>query len=169
MRYPTGTYEPWMLFRKPIEARTVAANLRKWGTGALRRISTDQPLPDTLQSGKTPKIEETISDHPTLKPQQLLRILTRSLLPLGKGTILDPFCGSGSTIAACKAIGYDSIGVEIDDIYFSMLEKSIDELAGLYPKFKGESLNINLSQAVPKSCKKSNPQIDFLQGVIDYT
>ena len=110
---PRGIYEPWMLFRKPIEERTVAMNLRKWGTGALRRINTDQPLPDTLQSRKTPKIEESISNHPTLKPQQLMRILARSLLPLGKGTVLDPFCGSGSTIAACKAIGYDSIGVEI--------------------------------------------------------
>lgn len=160
---PRGTYEPWMLFRKPIEERTVAANLRKWGTGALRRISVDQPLPDTLQSGKTPKIEEAIADHPTLKPQQLLRILVRSLLPLGQGVILDPFCGSGSTIAACKAIEYDSIGVEIDDVYFSQLEKNIHALAALYPKFRGNSLQTNLDHVVARPA--TNPQIDLLAGV----
>ncbi|MCG7989397.1 MAG: site-specific DNA-methyltransferase [Candidatus Thiodiazotropha weberae] len=166
---PRGTYEPWMLFRKPIEERTVAMNLRKWGTGALRRISTDQPLPDTLQSGKTPKVEESISNHPTLKPQQLLRILCRSLLPLGKGTILDPFCGSGSTIAACNAAGYDSIGVEVDEIYFSKLEFNVEKLSALYPEFKGDSLGADLSQIAPKPKNPRSPQIDLLQGGIDYT
>lgn len=164
---PRGSYEPWMLFRKPIEERTVAMNLRKWGTGALRRIKTNQPLPDTLQSGKTPKIEESISNHPTLKPQQLLRILSRSLLPLGRGTVLDPFCGSGSTIAACKAVGYDSIGIELDEIYFAALKKNILELAALYPQFKGDSLEINLSQIARKPRNTSGLQIDLLQGATD--
>lgn len=41
---PKGAYEPWMLFRKPIETRTVAENLRKWKTGGLRRLSTDRPV-----------------------------------------------------------------------------------------------------------------------------
>ncbi len=166
---PRGTYEPWMIFRKPIEERTVAMNLRKWGTGALRRINTGQPMPDSLQSGKTPRLEEAISNHPTMKPQQLLRILTRALLPLGKGKILDPFCGSGSTIAACKAVGYDSIGIEIDDIYFSMLENNIAGLAALYPQFKGDSLGVDLSQHPNKVKKTSNPQRDLLHGLSDYT
>lgn len=166
---PRGTYEPWMLFRKPIEGRTVAINLRKWGTGALRRINTDQPLPDTLQSGKTPKIEESISDHPTLKPQQLMRILVRSLLPLEKGKILDPFCGSGSTIAACKAIGYESIGIEIDDLYFSSLENNINKLASLYPKFKGDLLGADLATDAPKRTGREESQKDLLSGIADYT
>lgn len=165
---PRGTYEPWMLFRKPIEERTVASNLRKWGTGALRRISADQPLPDTLQSGKTPKVEESISNHPTLKPQQLLRILCRSLLPFGRGTILDPFCGSGSTIAACKAIGYDSIGIEIDKIYFSTLKNNVDKLSALYPQFRGDALGVDLSQAAPKPQQPLSAQIDLLQTGVDY-
>lgn len=165
---PRGAYEPWMLFRKPIEERTVALNLRKWGTGALRRISADQPLPDTLQSTKTPKVEESISNHPTLKPQQFLRILCRSLLPLGQGTILDPFCGSGSTIAACNAIGYDSIGIEIDKIYFSKLKNNVDKLSALYPQFRGDALGVDLSQTAPKPQKPLSAQIDLLQTGVDY-
>ena len=139
---PRGAYEPWMLFRKPIEEKTVAQNLRKWGTGALRRLNVDQPLPDIIQSGKTPIAEESISNHPTVKPQQLLRILARSLLPLGEGQILDPFCGSGSTIAACQAVGYDAIGVEVDEEYFSLLTMNIDKFSALYPKYKGETLEM---------------------------
>lgn len=139
---PRGAYEPWMLFRKPIAENTVAENLRVWGAGGLRRLSVDQPLPDIIQSGKTPAAEEAISQHPTLKPQHLLRILARSLLPLGKGIILDPFAGSGSTIAACEAVGYESIGIELDDEYFPLIEDNIQAFSGIFPHFKGETLEI---------------------------
>jgi len=166
---PRGTYEPWMLFRKPISERTVALNLRKWGTGALRRINGDQPLPDTIQSGKTPRIEESISKHPTLKPQQLLRILARSILPLGEGTVLDPFCGSGSTIAACQAIGYRSIGIEIDEIYFNALEKNIDALSNLYPQFRGNTLVAPADTEKPKISNNKNIRSDLFIGQGEYT
>ncbi len=148
---PRGNYEPWMLFRKPIGERTVAENLRRWGTGALRRIAVDQPLPDIIQSGKTPQIEESVFNHPTMKPQHLLRILARSLLPTGEGRILEPFAGSGSTIAACEAIGYDSVGIEVDDEYFTALEPNIAALSALYPTFKGQRLELD-----PQSDQLSN-------------
>ena len=151
---PRGAYEPWMLFRKPISARTVAENLRIWGTGALRRLNAEQPLPDIIQSGKTPTIETAISKHPTLKPQHILRILVRSLLPLGKGIILDPFAGSGSTVAACEAVGYESIGVEIDDEYFSVISDNINALTAIYTNFKGDSLELTPEPSVKKILKR---------------
>jgi len=98
-----------------------------------------------------------------------VRILVRSLLPLGKGKVLDPFSGSGSTIAACKAIGYDSIGIEIDDLYFSSLENNINELASLYPKFKGESLEADLAIDAPKRRCREEPEKDLLYGISDDT
>ena len=140
---PRGNYEPWMLFRKPISEKTVSENLRKWGTGGLRRLNADQPFPDIIQSGKTPANEEAISPHPTLKPQHLLRILVRSILPVGQGVVLDPFFGSGSTIAACQVVGYDSIGVEIDDEYFNTAEAHIKAFSTMLPHFKGEALEIS--------------------------
>jgi site-specific DNA-methyltransferase (adenine-specific) len=65
---PKGAYEPWMLFRKPLGEKTVAENLRKWKTGGLRRLSADKPFPEVVPSGRTPRREEAISDHPCLKP-----------------------------------------------------------------------------------------------------
>jgi DNA modification methylase len=142
---PKGAYEPWMLFRKPLGAKTVAENLRKWKTGGLRRLCADKPLPEVVPSGRTPKREEAISDHPCLKPQHFMRIIVRALLPLGEGTVLDPFMGSGSTIAAAEAIGYRSIGIEIDKDYFHLAEGAIPELAALYPTFGGEQLEFDSS------------------------
>ncbi len=140
---PKGAYEPWMLFRKPIEEKTVAQNLRKWKTGGLRRLSVDKPLPDSIPSGRTPDREEAISNHPCLKPQHFMRVIVRSMLPLGVGTVLDPFMGSGSTIAAAEAVGYDSVGVELDGEYFRLAERSIPQLAALYPDFIGAELQMN--------------------------
>lgn len=142
---PKGAYEPWMLFRKPISERTVAENLRKWKTGALRRLSADKPLPDAIPSGRTPKREDAIADHPCLKPQHFMRILVRSLLPLGEGTVLDPFLGAGSTVAAADAVGYDAVGVELDAQYFGMAQKAIPRLAALYPGFRGQEIDVELN------------------------
>src|SRR5207247_541542 len=139
---PKGAYEPWMLFRKPIDAKTVAENLRRWKTGALRRLSPDKPLPDAIPSGRTPKCEELISDHPCLKPQHFMRVIVRALLPLGEGNILDPFMGSDSTIAAAEAIGYKSSGLELDPEYFRLAGKAIPRLAALYPHFKGQEIEV---------------------------
>src|SRR5205809_4973398 len=140
---PKGAYEPWMLFRKPISEKTVAENLRRWKTGALRRLSADEPLADVIPSGRTPDREDSISKHPCLKPQHFMRIIVRALLPLGQGIILDPFMGSGSTIAAAEAVGYRSVGVEIDAEYYRLAEGAIPRLGALYPRFKGDEIELN--------------------------
>lgn len=125
---PRSMWEPWLLFRKPLEGR-VQDNLRKWGTGGFRRPSMDKPFGDVIPSSPTHKIERALAPHPSLKPQQFLRTLVRGVLPLGQGVILDPFCGAGSTLAAAEAVGYASIGIEKDPHYFEMARKALPKLA----------------------------------------
>ncbi len=127
---PKSCWEPWGLFRKPCEGR-VQDNLRKWKTGGLRRISESEPFKDLIQSSPARRREREIAPHPSLKPQNFLRQIVRAALPLGEGTILDPFMGSGSTIAAATACGLKSIGLELRDEYFSMAESAIPRLADL--------------------------------------
>lgn len=120
-------WEPWLVFRKPCEAK-VSDNLAKWRTGGLRRISDDQPFGDVIRSAPTGKAERALADHPSLKPQNFLRQVVRAALPLGAGTVLDTFAGSGSTLAAANAIGYQSIGVESDAAYLAEAEQAIPRL-----------------------------------------
>jgi site-specific DNA-methyltransferase (adenine-specific) len=68
-----------------------------------------------------------------LKPQHFLRQLVKAALPLGKGVILDPFMGSGSTIAAALACGLDSIGLEVNREFFDMAQRAIPKLAAYRP------------------------------------
>lgn len=125
---PRSGWEPWGLFRKPCEGR-VQDNLRKWGAGGLRRVSELAPFSDVIPSAPTRPEERELAPHPSLKPQAFMRQLVRAALPLGEGIVLDPFMGAGSTIAAAIAVGYTSIGVEVDPEYFALAETAIPRLA----------------------------------------
>lgn len=127
---PRSGWEPWGLFRKPCEGR-VQDNLRKWKTGGLRRLSPDQPFEDIIRSAPTRREERALAPHPSLKPQAFMRQIVRASLPLGIGTVLDPFMGGGSTIAAALAVNYESIGIESDPAFFKIAERAIPRLAEL--------------------------------------
>ncbi len=124
---PRSAWEPWGVFRKTCEGR-VQDNLRRYHTGGLRRTADDLPFADVIRSAPTRAAERALAPHPSLKPQAFMRRVVYSALPLGRGTVLDPFMGGGSTIAAAAAVGYRSIGVEVDASYFSLAERAIPEL-----------------------------------------
>lgn len=125
---PRAMWEPWLAFRKPLEGRA-QDNLRKWSTGGFRRPSAERPFGDVIPSAPTHRSERQLAPHPSLKPQAFLRQLVRGVLPLGSGILLDPFAGSGSTLAAAEAVGYPSIGVEQDEHYFSLAKRALPKLA----------------------------------------
>lgn len=125
---PRSCWEPWGLFRRPCEGR-VQDNLRKWKTGGLRRISAEAPFTDVIRSSPARGEERAIAPHPSLKPQAFMRQVVRAALPLGEGTVLDPFMGAGSTIAAAVAVGYQSVGVELDAEHFATATRAIPALA----------------------------------------
>lgn len=127
---PRSMWEPWLVFRKPLEGR-VQDNLRRWGTGGFRRISAGKPFGDVIESAPTRAIERKLAQHPSLKPQAFLRKLVRAVLPLGSGVVLDTFAGAASTLAAAEAIGYASVGVERDKAYFELACGALPRLAAL--------------------------------------
>lgn len=127
---PRSMWEPWLVFRRPLEGR-VQDNLRKWGTGGFRRLSATKPFGDVIASAPTRAAERRLAPHPSLKPQAFLRQIVRAALPLGRGVVLDPFAGSGSTLAAAEAVSYESIGVERDRAYFDLAAEAVPRLAAL--------------------------------------
>lgn len=72
--------------------------------------------------------------HPTVKSIALMRWLCRLITPPG-GTILDPFCGSGSTGVAALAEGFSFVGVEQSAEYAEIAKARLEHA------LKGENDN----------------------------
>lgn len=127
-----GCYEPWGIFRKPLPPNmTVSECLREFQTGGLRRKADGTPFCDVIVSERTPARERQIANHPSLKPQSFLRQLVYAALPLGTGVVVDPFMGSGSTIAAAEALQLSAIGIERHPEYYQVSRSAIPKLAAL--------------------------------------
>lgn len=62
--------------------------------------------------------------HPTQKPLALMQWC----LGFAKDckTVLDPFCGSGTTLLACRIEGRTAIGIELNEIYCEAAAKRLD-------------------------------------------
>lgn len=74
------------------------------------------------------RVTSSRRDHPTQKPVALLRELVEVVCPKG-GTILDPFCGSGSTGVAAIACGRRFIGIEREAEYVEIARARIGAAA----------------------------------------
>lgn len=63
--------------------------------------------------------------HPTQKP---LAVMRWSLLQFPAcRTVVDPFCGSGTTLLAAKEIGCEAIGIEIEERYCEMAARRLSQ------------------------------------------
>lgn len=65
------------------------------------------------------------NNHPTVKPVELMKYLIKLVTPKN-GTVLDPYNGSGSTGMAAVELGYNYVGIELDDSYVEISKKRID-------------------------------------------
>jgi site-specific DNA-methyltransferase (adenine-specific) len=59
--------------------------------------------------------------HPTVKPTALMEYLIKLVTP-PRGTVLDPFTGSGSTGKAAVLNGFNFIGIEMTEDYLPIIE-----------------------------------------------
>jgi hypothetical protein len=185
-------FEPAVLARKPLAAKTVAANVLQHGTGGLnidgcrieasagdydhpgdltkRRMAVNsfaasqrddvkvtQAPPNALGRWPANLIHDgsaAVTDlfpldgngsaaryfytakasrsergkgngHPTVKPMALMAYICRLVTPPG-GIVLDPFCGSGTTLKAALSEGFSAIGIEKDAAYFEIIENRMD-------------------------------------------
>jgi site-specific DNA-methyltransferase (adenine-specific) len=72
--------------------------------------------------------------HPTVKPIDLMAYLCRLITP-PSGTILDPFCGSGSTGIAAMREGFKFIGIELNPEYAKIAQNRIENELNKVPLF----------------------------------
>lgn len=76
-------------------------------------------------------VHERLNNHPTVKPTELMRWLARLVTPPG-GTLLDHFCGSGSTLKAADLEGLSAIGIDKDPDSVAIARNRISADAPLF-------------------------------------
>ena len=78
--------------------------------------------------------------HPTQKPVALMEYLIKTYTNEGE-TVLDNTMGSGTTGVACKQLNRSFIGIEMDDKYFEIAKKRINDAnptVTLFSEFRGQ-------------------------------
>jgi DNA modification methylase len=128
----------WLTFRavEPEKPPMPVKLLHKVGRPISRRRSNFIDDPDLIPSmvpGSRASAKEknahlppgVTNDHPSVKPIRVLRWLVRLLSRPG-ATILDPFCGSGSTGVAAMIEGRQFVGVERDPKFVRLSKARLD-------------------------------------------
>ncbi len=114
-KYP----EPdWILcwHRQAANSRTAYGGFNHWTPVLV--YGRGGPSPDTLTLHAIANAQKRGYWHPSPKPLKLLLWLVAAW-PNAQ-TILDPFMGSGTTLAAARDLGREGIGIEIEEKYCEM-------------------------------------------------
>jgi site-specific DNA-methyltransferase (adenine-specific) len=160
---------------------------RDEGCDGLDELQTHSRKPDGKSTFELSDRQPSRNHHPTVKPTDLMRYLCRLVTPPG-GTVLDPFCGSGSTGKAAILEGFQFVGIEREDEYVAIAKArcsaaemersgesgkcykrlhSSDDIAGDLVTNHGNSSNIRAKlENKPSLCRRqSNKKLHHSQMV----
>lgn len=98
-----------------------------WREGAAHYFVDDRTL-HTVWEEPRPKVSH---EHPTMKPVTLMARAIRNSTHRGEA-VLDPFCGSGSTLLACHQLGRAGRGIELEPGYVAVTLSRLQAI-GLEP------------------------------------
>ena len=133
----------WCIRQEIIWDRRLAANIRGW-----RFWQTDEriywlyrPEPDKGRIGRElasrhAKLTsiwhfppERDNDHPAPFPLVLPLRAIHAIMDGGIGTVIDPYCGSGTTLVAARLLGCDCIGIDLSREYVQMAQRRLANYA----------------------------------------
>jgi site-specific DNA-methyltransferase (adenine-specific) len=120
-------FEPILWFTKPYEiGGTIADNVRDHAVGAFHEKAFVKyaKTPDNLLPIDSSSKEGGL--HPTQKPLRLMQSLIELTTQPGQ-LVVDPFCGSGTTLLAAKSLERSYIGIEISEEFFRVASKRIED------------------------------------------
>ncbi len=125
-------FEPILWFSKPYTiGGTLADNMLENEVGAYNEkgFLRYAHSPDNYIS--VGAMKEDTGLHPTQKPLKLMNTLIELTTKEGH-IVLDPFCGSGSTLVSAYNLGRKFVGIELDPTYYSTAKNRLQETIDSY-------------------------------------
>lgn len=95
---------------------------KNWAVENDKLLNKGKQMRSVWSIPSTPKREKLEGNHPTQKPLEVLRRLVAMCTNEGD-TVLDPFCGSGTTGVACVLLQRNFIGIDLDESYLELSAK----------------------------------------------
>jgi site-specific DNA-methyltransferase (adenine-specific) len=124
-----------------------ASTLKTWGTGRQLAVikngerikssttaeeSPGTPMGDVWDIGIVAPVAKERVDFPTQKPERLLDRLVNSLTHRGD-LVLDPYCGSGTTLVVAEKLGRSWVGIDSSPVAIRCARARLSELDGSFP------------------------------------
>jgi site-specific DNA-methyltransferase (adenine-specific) len=120
-----GEWEAVCVVQKPL-VKNYAETIKRFGLGGFRTINEDGGFQSNILEGFSRGNDEAFDEHCTIKPLALIKKLVTLFVPPQRDhVILDPFAGSGTTLVAAKELGFDYVGIEIEQEYIPLIEKRL--------------------------------------------
>ena len=86
-------------------------------------------LYDWWNINQVKNVSKEKTEHPCQMPLEVMEKII-GILPDNFKTIYDPFPGSGTTLVACKSLGLNYIGSELDEDYYKIIQKRLSAVQG---------------------------------------
>lgn len=123
----------WVVRQEIVWDRCIAANIRGWRFWQVEeriywlhkpkngdRIGTELQSRHAKLTSIWRFVPEGKNPHPAPFPLVLPLRAIYSVLNEASGVVIDPYCGSGTTLVAAKLLGHDYIGIDISQEYLRM-------------------------------------------------
>lgn len=135
-------FEPILWFMKPYTiGGTLADNVRDYEVGAFYNELWKKYTSDCSNVLMVPTEKTDHGKHPAQKPVAVLEALI-GLVTIEGQIILDPFCGSGSTLVAAKKQGRKFMGIESNPEFVNIANKRLSDVSNSESeKFNGININ----------------------------
>jgi site-specific DNA-methyltransferase (adenine-specific) len=160
----------WLIRQEVIWDRMIAANIRGWRFWQVeeriywlykpkgRKLIGEELKPKhALLTSIWRFPPEQKNPHPAPFPLALPIRAIYSVMEEKKGVVIDPYCGSGTTLVAAKILGHDFIGIEISKEYVEFSENRLKNYENEL-KFAREEMN---KHVVLKTFKERKEKGEF--------
>ena len=130
----TASHETLLWASKSTEAKHVFnyALSKSWKSPKDKLLNEGKQMRSVWSIPSTPKSEKKFGAHPTQKPLELLKRIV-ALCSNPNDTVLDPFCGSGTTGVACVLLNRNFIGIDLEQKYLDLTKLRMDGAREDYP------------------------------------
>ena len=120
-------WEAIIIVQKPL-INNYWETLQHTNVGIFKTVNKDGSFQSNILENYNSKGKNEKFEHCTVKPVVLIKKLVDTLVPFHEDNIiLDPFAGSGTTLVAAQELGFNFVGIEIEENYIPIINERLEK------------------------------------------